>query len=314
MNTNVDLNIDNYNYTDLLNLFQLKSDFTSEHLKQCYKTIIQLHPDKSGLDSKYFLFFSKAFIMLKSVYAYLYKQKQETSYNGCSWKTDYENQHNRILHSMEKENPNKDLKQIIETMNPKQFNMKFNKIFEEVKSQYKEEEKGYGEWIQSNDDYVVDTNIKVNTIQDMNEQIQKSKYKIKDQIVKKNEYSTINNQQTTLHSIIPSRQNYYGSDPFSKNKYEDLKHAYKETVIPVTEEDFHNRKKYNTIQHLEHSRKEQSNNALQYYDTHRQIVKDNEEKEQRKNLDLAYELLKNEEKYKKANTMFVSKFRSITNY
>ena len=50
----IDLDIDNYNFNDLLNLFNIDYNFNEKELKQCYKTVLKTHPDKSGLDQKYF--------------------------------------------------------------------------------------------------------------------------------------------------------------------------------------------------------------------------------------------------------------------
>lgn len=312
MDNKFDLNIDNYSYTDLLELFHLDDDFNEDDLKQCYTMVIQMHPDKSGLDSSYFLFFSKAFKMIKNVFVYLQKQKNTRNIKSCPWKLNYTSQQHTILNDLEKENPNNDLKKIIASMDTKTFNETFNTIFDKVKKENHYEEHGYGEWFHSDKDYLLNTDVSIHSIQDMNDFIEKSKYRIKDnQIVKSNEYSTINNQHTALYSIVSNTQKYYGSDPFSKNKYEDLKQAYTESVIPVTKEDFLNRETYNNIQHLQNSRKKQETNSTHYYMDHNQIFKDREKEEQRKNLDLAYQLLKHEEKAKKANTMFVSNFRTL---
>ena len=76
MNTdlNIDLNIENYNFNDLLKLFNLKNDFSDNELKNCYKIVVQTHPDKSGLDKVYFLFYTKAFKTLKKIYEYKNKK------------------------------------------------------------------------------------------------------------------------------------------------------------------------------------------------------------------------------------------------
>ena len=49
---------------------------------------------------------------------------------------------------------------------------------------------------------------------------------------------------------------YYGSGIFSNNNlsFDDVKHAYTETVIPVTEKDFYEKKKYRDINHLQNER------------------------------------------------------------
>ena len=51
----IDFNLDNYNLQDLLTLFQLENNFNIEDLKNAKKIVLQLHPDKSGLDKEYFL-------------------------------------------------------------------------------------------------------------------------------------------------------------------------------------------------------------------------------------------------------------------
>lgn len=53
----LDLNIHNYELNDLLNLFKLPFHFEESHLKEAKKMVLKTHPDKSGLDKEYFLFF-----------------------------------------------------------------------------------------------------------------------------------------------------------------------------------------------------------------------------------------------------------------
>ena len=50
MDTIHDLEIDNYNLTDLLNLFHLKYDFTELELKKAKRMVLKMHPDKSNID------------------------------------------------------------------------------------------------------------------------------------------------------------------------------------------------------------------------------------------------------------------------
>ena len=52
-----DLNINNYDLNDLLNLFNIPFDFDNSHLKTCKRRVHMSHPDKSGLDKDYYLFF-----------------------------------------------------------------------------------------------------------------------------------------------------------------------------------------------------------------------------------------------------------------
>ena len=52
----LDLNIDNYTLNDLYNLFNV-SYLDEPSLKTAKQIVLKMHPDKSQLDSKYFLFF-----------------------------------------------------------------------------------------------------------------------------------------------------------------------------------------------------------------------------------------------------------------
>jgi len=54
----VDLDIDNYNLEDILSLFKVPLNFNKEDLKTAKKMTLMTHPDKSGLDKDYFLFYS----------------------------------------------------------------------------------------------------------------------------------------------------------------------------------------------------------------------------------------------------------------
>ena len=51
----MDLDINNYELTDILNLFKLPIMFDDKHLKQAKVTVLCMHPDKSKLPKEYFL-------------------------------------------------------------------------------------------------------------------------------------------------------------------------------------------------------------------------------------------------------------------
>ena len=81
----LDLNIRNYKLDDLLNLFGLDYNFTEYELKKTKKVVLKTHPDKSGLDREYFLFFMKAYEMICQIYYFRGKRKKtsyDTNYNA----------------------------------------------------------------------------------------------------------------------------------------------------------------------------------------------------------------------------------------
>ena len=72
----IDLELDNYNLQDLLTLFNLSNNFDQVDLKQAKRCVLQLHPDKSGLDKEYFLFYCKAFRMIKNIHDFRNKKQE----------------------------------------------------------------------------------------------------------------------------------------------------------------------------------------------------------------------------------------------
>ena len=113
----VDLNIDNYNFDDLLNLFGLQMKFSEDDLKKAKRRVLMTHPDKSGLDKQYFMFFTKAYKMLSQIY-YFRGKKQSRAYDK-SYETD-DVEHLELIKGL-------DGKSVSE------FNNWFNKMFENVK-------------------------------------------------------------------------------------------------------------------------------------------------------------------------------------
>ena len=66
----LDLNIDHYSIDDIISLFKISNKLTSQEMKAAKRTVLMSHPDKSRLDSKYFLFFTKAYKILYSIFTH----------------------------------------------------------------------------------------------------------------------------------------------------------------------------------------------------------------------------------------------------
>ena len=56
----IDLNLDNYDLEDILSLFKLGAAYDESDLRAARKLVMRMHPDKSGLNKDYFVFFGKA--------------------------------------------------------------------------------------------------------------------------------------------------------------------------------------------------------------------------------------------------------------
>jgi hypothetical protein len=140
LRVSMDLDIDHYSLQDLLKLFQLPEDFTEQQLRNARKRVVAVHPDKSGLDHTYFLFFHKAYTLLNTVFRF--KQKAQTRLQETPSFADL---------MSEMEDTDKTMLAHTFTTNP-QFNKEFNQLFETL---YTKDEDGHGEWLKSNEDLEV---------------------------------------------------------------------------------------------------------------------------------------------------------------
>ena len=105
------------------------------------------------------------------------------------------------------------------------------------------------------------------------------------------------NSQSGLYDLTNERPETYTSDIFSKLQYDDLKRAHTESVVPVTIDDYNNRKKYNNINELQNDRSQQ-------------VIK---ELETKSDIERSYKLSKQEEESRKINNNFWSKLKQLTN-
>ena len=121
-------------------LFHLSYNFTEVDLKRAKKIVLKTHPDKSGLSKEYFLFFSKAYKIIYSIHEFRMKGKGPTEYM-----VDEEN--NEVIKNISK---------------GEKFNKIFNELFEKYNVKDDETEKGYGDWLKSNDDIDTTTTTKEN--------------------------------------------------------------------------------------------------------------------------------------------------------
>jgi hypothetical protein len=68
--TELDLDIDNYDLSDLLGLFHMDVGYGETDLARAKRLVLKTHPDKSRMDAKYFLFYSKAYKILYQLWKF----------------------------------------------------------------------------------------------------------------------------------------------------------------------------------------------------------------------------------------------------
>jgi len=312
MNENLDLNIDNYSLDDILQLFRLPSDFDEADMKNAKKLVLKMHPDKSRLDAKYFLFFSKAYKVLYSIYEF--KQKSQTQNIEDVAYENVEFNDSEIPDDSKKKGLQTFFERNKKLKSPQQFNKWFNQQFENNKLLSESDSKGYGDWLKSEEGLdEFDPNQQL-SLSEMTQHIEKKKSEMRTLINYDDNAIHDFYQNTTIRASALSGEapKYYSSDLFSTLPYQDLRQAHTETVIPVTNDDFKNKQKFNTINEIQQYRQTQDTTPLSEIQA-REYLTNKSKMEEKEGTKLAYDLAKQVEQSKEKNKAFWSNILNIKN-
>ena len=310
MNLDLDLDIRNYELRDILNLFNMPSIFTEGHMREAKLTVMHTHPDKSGLDKEYFLFFSKAYKILHEVYqvrAGLSRQK-DAKYDDV--KEDIDARRNTNSDKMKR-------------MNAGEFNRWFNQTFEQNKLCDEEQDSGYGDWLKSNDD---DSDNADNaelgegsTWAQRMEQLDRRKNKLREQaLVVRGEVQCMGGsagyglarERPEEHSSGLSIGAFGGGSGLA---YEDLRKAHTETVIPVTHKDYEAVRKYKNMNELQMSR-DVDHRTFNYSETASEAALARSQQLQTEDdMRRAFKLAQQDEIVRDLNAKWMAQFNAIEN-
>lgn len=280
----MDLNIENYNFEDLLKLFNLPRHFSKSHLKQAYKVVYKAHPDKSGLDKEYFIFLSKAIKILQQVYDILDKTE------SCAYDKEY------IIEDGDRKEL---VNQLHEKYSSKEFHEWFNTEFEKVMGTPTERsrENGYDEWMKQEGYGHQYSNLS------KEELLRKTRVDI---------HCSLNEQGLVVYeepkTIDEERVEGYSS----RLPYDDLKRAYTESVAPVFEEDVTQNPLYHmkSTNELEQQRNRQSCQPLSEQES-QQMLREKREKEEEANIYQAFEMVKEEQEHSRKQKEFWNRIQQI---
>lgn len=292
----LDLNIHNYELNDLLNLFKLPFHFKEEHLKDAKKIVLKTHPDKSGLDKEYFLFFSQAYKYLLKIH----QLRQSSTTTNTEYDKDelWSKEHSVLIDGK------------IKTMSQEDYTDWFNSTFEKMRLKDDSEETGYGDWLKSDEDLVDET---VTSTSEMNEYIQNKKKQLRALVVH-NDFQDMNTSNGGQFDLVREIPGNYGSSMFDKLQFEDVRKAHCESVIPVTEEDFHNRKKYTNIDELNRERtQDMVQNSDRWLSSHESMLKNAHSQDEDINIQRAYKLMNQDETIRENHEKFWSDMKRIKN-
>ena len=310
----LDLNIDNYNLSEILSLFNIPTLFNEADLKRAKLVVLKTHPDKCELPKEYFLFFTKAYRILHQIYTIRhpvtdehYTQRVERTPRSsvvpslrCVGKdtlsapylsvdaagaagatvVDY----NRLMrtegHRPDTANDeyardtHERMKRRLDEMmtgsggsgsgsgtaKVSEFNKWFNEKFDQYRLKDDETETGYEAWFRGTEDTADaastaedDSGSWADKVARLNHRKQelRNKYALVERTDLEYAGGDVGAGGGCGYDLTRERPQGYSSGIFGNLRYEDLKKAHTETVIPVTEEDYYKTRRFNSINELQ---------------------------------------------------------------
>jgi hypothetical protein len=299
----IDLNIENYSREELYNLFGFKTSLilTEENMKEAKKIVLKTHPDKSRLDNKYFVFFGKAYNKLKEIYEFQNKTNKKTVDNN----EYFDSENSEVLDKMF--DMKKDLK------DSKNFNKWFNEQFEKHRLEDPVEH-GYGNWLKSDED-IVFTPQNINK-DSMAREMEKRKKEVQSLTPYKGVGNAFVSSSVGGSSLMEYNSNFSSGSLFNSEAgigYTDLRQAYAESVIPVTEDDFNKIQKFRSIDEYKRHRDSVEVVPISKEESLRQLYQEDKQKNE-ESAALAFYYAQQSEKANKNNSVFWSGLKQLTNW
>jgi hypothetical protein len=230
------LNIKMYRFEEILGLFKLKQAnlITEEDMKNAKTIVLRMHPDKSRLSPEYFLFYKKAFDILKEFYDNQIKIDKPIPQEPIKYQS-----YGKGIDSGLNRAANQEIQETVHKMKTTEFTTLFNELFEKNMLNYEKQNKDKEQikWFYSEEEPETLINNDLNqggTIHDKVETIRKNNA---------NMYLTRYNGVQTLYTgsnvgnlyddLDDSDSTYKSSDPFGKLKYDDLRKVHKDQTVFV---------------------------------------------------------------------------------
>ena len=247
------LDIQTYSLEELLSLFGLTTyNISTNDLRQAKKRVLMLHPDKSKLDSKYFLFYKKAFDVIVQFYDNQNRQHKQVDGKELVYQPNEDNDNSTSDHIN---------KQINEISNS-DFQDKFNRLFES-NNMGNRPDTTQNEWFKQEDNEfnIPEGKISRNEMGDAFNRVKQQS----------NSVIKYNGVQEMLHttsagnsSLYEDNDQYVSCDPFGKLQYDDLRKVHRDqTVLAVSEHDFDQSKSYKSVDEFNRARSQYSYDPLE---------------------------------------------------
>ena len=185
-------------------------------------------------------------------------------------------------------------------------------MFEQMKNSNEEDETGYDEWLKQEDTQTTTVN-SVSSMHSNFEQLKNEKralvvYSGIDDIV-----DNISSGSQSLSGNAPST--YTNTTVFSKHNYIDVKEAYDNPVIPVTNNDYINKKKYSTVDELKRDRANTGTFSKDILDKQAKMYFSNKQKiDDDEGSNTAFKLIQQEEVSRKNDQVFWGNLKLLYNH
>ena len=299
MSQNHNLDINSYNLEELLGLFDLQYELNMEDMKRAKKKVLMLHPDKSRMDAKYFLFYKKAYEMIYQFFTHQQKQNQNVTKEATVYRPNEDIHH---------ETTSKKINEQIEKMENKNFQNKFNQLFEE--NMYQKPDETKNAWFR-------DEKSSYDLPQNGSNNIDRTFQQIKEKNNGLVRYRGVqNNMQTNNGTSFYDEdddESYVSSDPFGKLKYDDLRKVHKdETVFSVSENDIHKIKTYRSVDEFNRARGQQDTNPIEQ-EKAQQMLKLKEQQKRELQMQREYQAKLQSQQYAEKNKSILASFLQIKN-
>jgi hypothetical protein len=184
------------------------------------------------------------------------------------------------------------------------FNSVFNELFEKNKLTQEHQSSGHGEWLKSEEDIDNRTATRAN----MNQMFDQKKTELR-ALVPVHEIESL--EAHGLYDVTGDEPEEFGGDIFGNLRYEDVRKAHTETVVPVTEDD-RTKNSFRSAEELRNHRAAQDTTPLSLQQARRLRGEQKNLQNQNDN-QRAFRLAKQDEESRKRNDAWLSSFKQLKN-
>jgi len=271
----LDLNIENYSLEDILRLLRLPINFTRAQLKDAKRMVLMTHPDKSGKPQEVFLFFSAAYKLIHQVFTF-----RSRSDDACASRTEYDVTELDDKSVLAPSVVNKFKKS-------RDFNERFNALWERHKADIFGDQEGYGDWLKEEEDDAAESPA---SMDEVNRRVTDRKQELRSLVVHKNFTSSGSLGAHGHSSLTRDNPGCFEAPVFGGLQYDDVRRAYTESVVPVTDEDYREHRKFSSTDELQRFRREEFDSdfrSADHEERFREMTLDEETASARRAYDLA---------------------------